>query len=252
MFKSVIERQRAGRLGTGVWVSTGVHAALLAAVLFVSARRPQPVPEPEPRLPRFPRIHSQQVDLQPPGTQPAPTPPKHAATQPPRRKRELAPPKQVQPLPPEAVMPAEPEPEPAPSGTEELASTGGDGPVGSPTGVSTGLGSPPGPNHIDPGGGGSGMDIEPFGAGMTPPAMVGGPAIEYTPQALVAGVQGTMLVKCVITVEGQVRDCRVIKGLPHMDAAVMDALEGRHYRPVTFQGKAVSVSYVFTVRLKLP
>ncbi len=32
----------------------------------------------------------------------------------------------------------------------------------------------------------------------------------------------------------------------------MDALESRHYRPVTFQGRPVSVSYVFTIRLKLP
>jgi protein TonB len=53
-------------------------------------------------------------------------------------------------------------------------------------------------------------------------------------------------------VRGQVRDCRVIKGLPHMDETVMDALESRHYRPVTFQGRPVSVSYVFTIRLKLP
>jgi protein TonB len=74
----------------------------------------------------------------------------------------------------------------------------------------------------------------------------------YTPQALVAGVQGTMLVKCVITQEGEVRDCRTLKGLPHMDDAVMGALEGRRYRPVSFQGKPVSVSYVFTVRLTLP
>lgn len=251
MFKSVIERQRAERLGTGVWVSTGVHAALLVAVLFISARRPQPVPEPEPRLPRFPIIKSHQVDLQPQGTPADPTPPKQAATQTSRRRRDLAPPRDVQPLPPEPVKPAAPEPAPAPSGTDELASTGGDGPVGPPIGVSTSVGDHLNTDQIGPGST-SETYTEPFGAGMTPPVMVGGPAIEYTPQALMAGVQGTMLVKCVITVEGEVRGCRVIKGLPHMDAAVMEALEGRRYQPVTFQGKAVSVSYVFTVRLKLP
>jgi protein TonB len=249
MFKSVIERQRAGRLGTGVWVSVGVHAALFVAVLFVSARQPEPEPAPPPdRI----VIKAHRVSLQPRGTPAVATGTRQVTTQIPRRRRELAPPRQVQPLQPEPVQPAAPEPAPAPTGTEALASTDGEGPVGDPAG---------GPG--DGGGGGDGDSslidsgdlgeyVEPFGPGMTPPVMLGGPAIDYTPQALVAGVQGTMLVKCVITQEGEVHDCRTIKGLPHMDAAVMGALEGRRYRPVTFQGKAVSVSYVFTVRLKLP
>lgn len=44
----------------------------------------------------------------------------------------------------------------------------------------------------------------------------------------------------------------IIRGLPHMDAAVLDALTSRHYRPVSFQGQPVSVSYTFHVRLELP
>lgn len=242
MFKSVIERQRAGRLGTGVWVSAGVHAALLGAVLLISARRP----EPEPVCTMAPiSLKTHRVELQPQGTPPAAAPPPRAAAQPPRR-REVTPPQEVRPLPPEPLKPAEHEPAPALPGTGTLASTGGGGSVGPPEGIGSGVG----PTLINPGS--TGEDVEPFGQGMTPPVMVGGPAIEYTPQALVAGVQGTLIARCVITLEGQVRDCRVIKGLPHMDAAVMDALEARRYQPVTFQGKAVSVSYVFTVRLKLP
>jgi TonB family protein len=74
----------------------------------------------------------------------------------------------------------------------------------------------------------------------------------YTREALVAGVEGTMVVKCTITVEGTVERCRVLKGVPHMNDAVVEALSSRRYTPVLFEGKRTAVDYVFTVRLQLP
>jgi len=87
---------------------------------------------------------------------------------------------------------------------------------------------------------------------MTPPAMISGPVPEYTPEAVDRGVQGNMEVRCVITAEGHVRACRVMKGLPLMNAAVVQALEKRLYKPAMAQGKAVDVVYTFNLRLKLP
>ena len=87
---------------------------------------------------------------------------------------------------------------------------------------------------------------------MTPPVMLSGPSPEYTQDAIDRGVEGVMQVRCVVTVAGQVRNCRVIKGLPYMDSAVVSALQARRYRPATSQGKAVDVFYTFTIRLKLP
>jgi protein TonB len=49
-----------------------------------------------------------------------------------------------------------------------------------------------------------------------------------------------------------VENCRIIKGLPHMDETVLESLTSRRYRPVTFQGRPVSVSYTFNVRLEMP
>jgi hypothetical protein len=37
-----------------------------------------------------------------------------------------------------------------------------------------------------------------------------------------------------------------------MNAAVIDALEQRKYKPAMAQGKAVDVYYTFNIRLKLP
>jgi len=87
---------------------------------------------------------------------------------------------------------------------------------------------------------------------MIAPAMIFGPAPEYTAEAVDRGVEGNMQVRCIITAEGQVRACKVIKGLPFMNAAVVDALVQRKYKPAMAQGKAVDVYYTFNIRLKLP
>ena len=98
----------------------------------------------------------------------------------------------------------------------------------------------------------SGPRILEFNASMTPPQMVSGPGLKYTPEALDRGVEGQMAVKCVITVTGVVRGCKVLKGLPFMDVAVMQTLQSRRYSPALLQGKAVDVEYVFNISLGLP
>ena len=45
----------------------------------------------------------------------------------------------------------------------------------------------------------------------------------------------------------------MLKGLPFMDRAVVDALERRRYTPARLQdGRAVEVDYTFRIRLQLP
>jgi TonB family protein len=89
-------------------------------------------------------------------------------------------------------------------------------------------------------------------ASMVGPAMISGPEPEYTQEAVERGVQGQMTVRCVIAHDGSVRNCRVIKGLPFMNASVLDALQRRRYQPATAQGKPVDVFYTFNLRLALP
>ena len=94
--------------------------------------------------------------------------------------------------------------------------------------------------------------VLPFGAGMNRPTMISGRDPTYTRDALAARVEGLMIVKCVITTSGSLQNCRVIKSLPFMDQAVLEALAGRRYTPVMYQGRAVSVEYVFNIKLVLP
>jgi len=91
-----------------------------------------------------------------------------------------------------------------------------------------------------------------FNDSMTAPAMLSGPAPEYTADALERRVEGAMQIRCVVTSEGEVRGCKVLKGLPFMNAAVIEALERRKYKPALAKGKPVAVYYTFNLRLKLP
>ena len=87
---------------------------------------------------------------------------------------------------------------------------------------------------------------------MTPPERLSGPDPEYTYLARAHDVQGVMLVKCLVTTLGVVRDCRVIQGLPYMDGAVVDALLRRRYTPARLaDGSAIEVEYTFRIRLRL-
>jgi TonB family protein len=95
-------------------------------------------------------------------------------------------------------------------------------------------------------------DTLPFGAGMTRPEKLSGPVPQYTKEALEQRIQGLMIVKCIITVEGAVRNCRIIRPLPFMEEAVLDALYQARFKPVTLQGKPIQVDYTFNIKLSLP
>jgi serine/threonine-protein kinase len=92
----------------------------------------------------------------------------------------------------------------------------------------------------------------PYGQGMTRPEQLDGKEITYTREALAAKVQGVMLVRCTITKQGKVENCRILKPVPHMETAVVEALQSRIYKPILYKGQPVAVDYVFNIKLQLP
>ncbi|MDB4945500.1 MAG: serine/threonine protein kinase [Labilithrix sp.] len=94
--------------------------------------------------------------------------------------------------------------------------------------------------------------ILPFGEGMSRPSSISPDEIQFTREAREARVSGTMIVRCLITTEGGLQNCRVIKSVPMMDAPVLSALSRHQGSPVMYQGKPVSVEYTYTIRLKSP
>ncbi|WP_375765773.1 TonB family protein [Archangium gephyra] len=251
MFQSVINQPvvSAGRFGTGVWVSLMVHAGVFAAVLGLSGTAIERLP------PKEYEIGPMRRTVQPvrPDSTPHPAP----VSAPPSRpradrkpQRELVQPVTIPPPPRDEPPATEPVPSPVAAVGDSAAASS----VSPELGPNEALGSPPNPNNPNewlvntaaP------EEVLPFGASMTPPELLSGAQLQYTREAVAARVSGTVIARCTITREGDVENCRIIRGLPHMDEAVLEALTSRHYRPVTFQGRPVSVSYAFQVKLKLP
>jgi protein TonB len=248
MFQSVINQPglSAGRFGTGMWVSLMVHAGVFAGVLGLSGKAAE-------KIDMFDRPLVLNIPQPPRGN---PNPPKQAAVatpvKPKKPKTELVQPKKIPPPPPD-TQPADPTPPPddIQPDTNDLPYIPGSDPNGVVTGGIPGVKAitDAALGNIQ----GTGEEVLPFGAGMTPPQLVSaGVPLQYTYEAARARVSGVVIAKCTITREGDVEKCRIIKGLPHMDDAVLESLTSRQYRPVTFQGRAVSVTYTFHVNLKMP
>jgi TonB family protein len=87
--------------------------------------------------------------------------------------------------------------------------------------------------------------------GMTRPKPIVAATPQYTKAARAKGVEGMVLVRCILPIEGHPRDCRILKSLPDLDEAVLAALAVSRYEPVTFLGHPVEVSYVFVFRFTL-
>jgi protein TonB len=249
MFDSVLGRGSAprSRFGTGAIVSVCAHVALVGVALWLSSGRA--VETKEETIVKF-------------FAAPAPPPPPPAAKgasstpkvepkvekkKPVRKPDVIVQPKEI---PREKPAEAEPEASPEPAVEDEPEGVEGGVEGGVPGGVVGGVVG--GTLGGQVGAQGSGSEVLPFGEGMSRPVQIEGRDPVYTREALEARVEGLMIVKCVISVEGKLERCRVIKPLPHMEKAVLEALATKRFSPVTFQGRPVSVDYVFNIRLVMP
>jgi len=238
MFDAVLDRSNVprSRFGTGTTVSVVLHAGLLALALWLSTHPPAK------------KEKEVAVKFMMPPPPPPPPPPPKGATKPkierverkPIRRDMIVQPKEMPKTKPPEAEPEKEEDEGGQEGGVEGGVKGGvvGGVVGGVLGGQLG--------------GQLGSQVLPFGEGMTRPERIEGREPQYTREALEAHISGIMLVKCVITTDGRLDNCRIVKPLPHMDKAVLDALSTWRYKPVLYQGRPVSVDYVITVRLVLP
>jgi eukaryotic-like serine/threonine-protein kinase len=96
-------------------------------------------------------------------------------------------------------------------------------------------------------------DVVLFGAGMTPPVYdkVAFRVGAYTREARAAKVQGSMILRCDISIDGTVKNCAVLKALPFLADSVKSKLEQTKVGPVTFQGVPTAVKYTFNFQFVL-
>ncbi len=240
MFDSVLGKTTVkSRTGAGTTVSVLLHIGVLAAAVWISNRPPE-----EKKADKDVVFFAA-----PPPPPPPPPPPKSSSkkTTPKTEHKIKKPDTIIQPK--EVPIEKPPEAEPEPEEEEDNGGVEGGVEGGVKGGVVGGvIGGVIGGTL----GGQLGSEVLPFGEGMTRPRQTEGRPPQYSREALEAHIEGLMLVKCVITTEGKLENCRIVKPLPHMERPVLDALAASRWTPVTYQGKPVSVEYVIPVRLVLP
>lgn len=246
MFDEVVKtdrwRRRVLRAGfvAGSTAAQVVGGLVLIALIAAMTRSAPPEPPPSVEV-KFVKGGPRPAPLAlPPAPPPAPRPP------PPRAAPRPAPVAAIAAATPMIQPSAVPEAMPAPGPPEPPApepTAGEPGVIGGASGGHLGAvaasGEPPARPAFD-------------ASSMARPVFVAGPDPTYTRAALDREVEGTMVVACVVTREGLVRDCVVRRGLPFMDEAVVQALQRRRYRPATLRGEPIEVLYEFRLALRLP
>ncbi len=216
-------------------VSLGLHGVALAGLLTAPLLRDQPLPEQAGTARAF---FAEPVSLAPP-----PPPPPPAAL--PRAARALPPARAAEALFAPVAVPTEVVPETGldlgvdgglPGGVE------GGVPGGVVGGVVGGLPDAPPPPRTKP------LRV---GTDVHAPRKIRDVAPVYPEFARRSRLQGVVIVECVIDERGRVQDARVVKGLPLLDAAALDAVRQWAYAPSLLNGVPVPVLMDVTVTFQL-
>jgi protein TonB len=89
------------------------------------------------------------------------------------------------------------------------------------------------------------------GGAIDPPARLVHVAPVYPALARAARVEGTVILEATIDESGVVRHVRVLRSIPLLDNAAVDAVSGWRYTPTRLNGAAVAVRMTVTVRFTL-
>src|SRR4029078_2797039 len=73
----------------------------------------------------------------------------------------------------------------------------------------------------------------------------------YPPIAQSARVQGVVIIEATIGTSGKVTDAKVLRSIPLLDAAALEAVKQWEYTPTTLNGQPVPVIMTVTVKLTL-
>lgn len=148
---------------------------------------------------------------------------------------------------------AQPHVEPVPLKTAGPAVEKGTPPAPLPVKVAAQPAPPPAAQPAAPPASAAIPGVVSFQYGMTRPTVVDeGRPIVYSREASQARIEGTMVVRCVITLAGAVEHCRSLRAIPLMEQAVLTSVQSRRYKPAEQNGKPLAVDYVMTVRLSAP
>lgn len=90
------------------------------------------------------------------------------------------------------------------------------------------------------------------GGAVTAPKKIDGPQPAYPDAARKDGIEGIVVLDCLIGADGQVHDIKVLRPLPEgLTEAATEAVRQWRFEPATKDGRPIEARYVLTVRFTL-
>lgn len=90
-----------------------------------------------------------------------------------------------------------------------------------------------------------------IGNGVRPPRKTHDVPPAYPPAAREAGIEGLVILDATIDPTGEVSDIQVLKSVPELDQAAIDAVEQWRWEPTLVDGEPVSILLTVTVNFTL-
>jgi periplasmic protein TonB len=90
-----------------------------------------------------------------------------------------------------------------------------------------------------------------IGSGITPPTKTRDVLAVYPAIAQAARVQGFVIIEATISAAGKVQDAKVLRSIPMLDQAALDAVRQWEYTPTLLNGVPVAVVMTVTVNFQL-
>jgi TonB family protein len=94
-------------------------------------------------------------------------------------------------------------------------------------------------------------DVVRVGGDVRPPKKIKHVNPVYPEDAREAGIQGVVVIETVIDKQGKVADAQVIRSIPELDQAALDAVLQWEFEPTYVKGKAVAVRMTVTINFTL-
>ena len=89
------------------------------------------------------------------------------------------------------------------------------------------------------------------GGDLQPPARIRSVQPVYPPLAREAKIQGVVIIEAIIGTDGKVRDARVLRSIPLLDHAALDAVLQWEYTPTRLNGVPVAIVMTVSVHFRL-
>ena len=90
------------------------------------------------------------------------------------------------------------------------------------------------------------------GGSVKPPEKIKDVPPVYPPTALAAGVEGVVIIEARIAVDGRVSDARVLKSIPLLDEAALEAVKQWEFTPTLLNGERVPVVMTMAINFSVP